>query len=111
MMNARWLALALSCGAVVLWIAAVWLPGGRELLVVCGLASRRSPAAYSTGIAAAATSAGARHSGESRNGAHTARRRADPPSLPGKGPGVRSTPSPGAEAEFLPEQAAHRRGE
>ena len=26
-------AVALSCGAVVLWIAAVWLPGWRELLI------------------------------------------------------------------------------
>ena len=34
----RWLAVALACGAVVLWIAAVWLPGWRELLIVCGLA-------------------------------------------------------------------------
>ena len=38
MMNARWLAVALACGAVVLWIAAVWLPDWRELLIVCGLA-------------------------------------------------------------------------
>lgn len=38
MMNPRWLAVALLCGAVALWIAAIWLSGWRELLIVCGLA-------------------------------------------------------------------------
>ncbi len=38
MMNPRWLAVGLACAAVILWIGAIWLPGWRELLIVCGFA-------------------------------------------------------------------------